>query len=96
MAAAEFSSTQCDISDVYWEWEANRNVRQQVRDHQSLFRTEHSAAEVPHVNVKNAGVNYEALLPLAKRLYIQNTGSCGMVSIPGLVRETLCKMNMFW
>lgn len=95
MAAADVLSNQCDITDVYWEWEANRTVRQQVRDHKSLFRTERNPAEVPHVNVKNAGVNYEALLPLAKRMYIHHTGSCGMVSIPALVRETLSRMNMF-
>ena len=94
MAAAEHpSNPTADVSDVYWEWEANRHVRQQVRDHQSLFRTELNPKETPHINVKNAGVNFEALLPLAKRLYVQNVGSCGTVSIPALVRETLCKMK---
>ena len=80
-----------DIADVHLEWEGDRVVRTQLRDNKCLFRSEKNTNETPHVNVKSAGVNYDVLLPLARRLVDEN-GDCLMVSVPALVLETLRSM----
>ena len=76
-----------DIAGVHREWEEASAVRQQFRAYGSIFRDQ-NPSDTPHVNVKGAVLNIEALLPLARRLANRN-GDVRMVSIPDLVQELL-------
>ncbi len=78
--------TRADIAGVHREWEDVAAVRQHFRGYGSIFR-DVNPADTPHVNVKSAILNVEALLPLARRLGVD--GEVRMVSIPDLVRELL-------
>ena len=76
-----------DIAGVHREWEDVATVRQQFRAYGSIFRDQ-NPSDTPHVNVKGAILNVDALLPLARRLANAN-GDVRMVSIPDLVKELL-------
>lgn len=92
MAEEQTPAAKANISDLHMEWESDRVVRRQVRDNKCLFRSEKNSQEVPHVNVKSACLNYDVLLPLARRLVEREGGECLMVSVPALVLERLRPM----
>lgn len=80
-------SATADIAGIYREWEDVHALRQQVWQHGNLFR-DHNAADSPSINVKTAIMNFDALLPLVKRLGTRD-GDVLMTTIPDLKREFL-------